>query len=195
MIRGAQEAASAHGFSPNLVVQPMHELSLSRRYGTIFICDSIGLSGGRSNDLSTFRRCHEHLTPGGALILNVKMEYASKSAWEMWTSDGQERLPADWPEVPIVRVAPDGAEFRLRIRTINVNRLDQTYTREMAIQKWRDGRPIGAESSLLRGSLYFAQELLLMLQVAGFQEVRACCRLTDDEATDRDTDLAFVAVK
>jgi hypothetical protein len=194
MIRGAREAAAAHGFSPNLVVQPMHDLTLTRQYGTILICDSLGLSGSRSNDLSMLRRCREHLVPGGALIFNVGMEYASKADWEMWTDDGRERLPADWPDVPIVRVSPDGAEFRLRLRTINVNRMDQTYTREMSIEKWRDGRPIGAESSLLRGSLYFAQELLLMLQVAGFQKLHTYGGFTDNEATDRDAELVFVAV-
>ena len=194
MIRGAREAASAHGFLPNLVVQPMHKLALSRRYGTILICDSLGLGGSRRNDLSMFRRCREHLIPGGALIVNVGMEYAYKAEWEMWTNDGQKRLPADWPDAPIARVSPDGTEFRLRIRTIEVDRLDQTFTREMSIEKRHDGRQIGAESSLLRGSLYFAQELLLMLQVAGFQKLHTYGGFTDNEATDRDAELVFVAV-
>jgi SAM-dependent methyltransferase len=195
MLDGARKAASAHGFSPVLVTQPMHDLILSRQYGTILICDSFGLGGGRGNDLSMFRRCHEQLKPGGALVFNLGMEYASDKAWDLWKSKARERLPADWPETPITRVLPDGSEFRLRIRTVEIDPMAQSYVREMSIEKWQDGRRVAVESSQLRGSLYLPQELLLMLQVAGFQAVRTFSGFTDNEATDRDAEIVFVAFK
>jgi SAM-dependent methyltransferase len=195
MLSGARKAASAYGFSPVLLAQPMHDLNLSRRYGTILICDSFGLGGGRRNDLSMFRRCHEHLIPGGALVFNLQMEYTSNEAWDLWKVKARERLPADWPENPVTRSSADGGEFRIRIRTIEIDTMAQSYVREMNIEKWQDGRKVAAESSLLRGSLYLAQELLLMLQVAGFQEVRKFGGFTDNEATDRDAEIVFVAVK
>jgi SAM-dependent methyltransferase len=195
MLAGARRAASAHGFSPVLLTQPMHELNLSRQYGTIVICDSFGLGGGRRNDLSMFRRCHEQLKPGGALVFNLGMEYSSNEAWDLWKAEARERLPADWPDIPITRVLPDGSEFRLRIRTVSVDPMAQSYAREMSIEKWQSGRRVAAESSLLRGSLYLAQELLLMLQVAGFQTVRTFGGFTDNDATDRDAELVFVAIK
>ncbi len=195
MLDGARKAASAHGFSPALLTQPMHELNLSRQYGTILICDSFGLGGGRRNDLSMFRRCHEHLKPGGALVFNLGMEYSSDEDWDLWKITAREGLPADWPDIPITRVLPDGSELRLRIRTVEVDPLAQSYAREMCIEKWQDGHRLTVESSLLRGSLYFVQELLLMLQVAGFQTVRTFGGFTDNEATDKDGEVVFVAVK
>jgi len=194
MLDGARKAASAHGFSPALLAQPMHELNLPRQYGTILICDSFGLGGGRRNDLSMFRGCREHLKPGGALVFNLGMEYSDED-WDLWKITARERLPADWPDFPITRVLPDGSEFRLRIRTVELDPMAQSYVREMSIEKWQGGRRVAAESSLLRGSLYLAQELLLMLEVAGFQTVRTFGGFTDNDATDRDAELVFVAIK
>lgn len=47
MLDGARKAASAHGFASALLTRPMHDLNLPRQYGTILICDSFGLGGGR----------------------------------------------------------------------------------------------------------------------------------------------------
>ena len=195
MLDGARKAASAHGFSPALISQPMHELNLPRQYGTILICDSFGLGGGRRNDLAMFRSCHERLKPGGALAFNLGMEYSSDEDWDLWKITARERLPAEWPDIPITRVLPDGSEFHLRIRTVAVDPMAQSYVREMRIEKWQDGHRVAAESSLLRGSLYLPQELLLMLEVAGFQTVRTFGGYSDNEATDRDGEIVFVATK
>jgi SAM-dependent methyltransferase len=194
MIHGARKAASAHGFFPRLLAQPMHDLDLPRIYGTILICDSFGLGGSRQNDLSMFRHCREHLNPGGALIFNLQMEYTSRKGWDLWTNEARERLPADWPEVPIIRVSADGSEFRIRIRMVDVNPLDQLYVREMTIEKWQNGRRIATESSLLRGSLYLVQELLLMLKSVGFETVRIFGGYTENRATSKDAELVFVAI-
>ena len=54
MIALAGAEARKSGVSPNLTVQPMHELDLGRKYRTIYICGSFGLGGRRDLLVSGF---------------------------------------------------------------------------------------------------------------------------------------------
>ena len=172
MLDAARKAASAHGFAPALLAQPMHELNLPRQYGTILICDSFGLGGAGATTFPCFRGLPR--TPEAR-----RRRWSSIWGWRhrrRLGSDGRlrlrERLPADWPDIPITVSCRMAASFRLRIRTVELDPMAQSYVREMSIEKWQGGRRVAVESSHLRGSLYLPQELLLMLQVAGFQAVR-----------------------
>ena len=135
MLRWAKKAADEARFSPHLFAQAMHELDLPRRYRTILICGSFGLGGTRSTDLECLRRCHAHLEPGGALVFNV--EYAS-AAWDLWRTSAA--LPAPWPERGRPRIAADGSEHFMQIRSVAADPLTQTYTREVRLEKWLSGK-------------------------------------------------------
>lgn len=195
MIRLARQAATREGFAPNFYCQPMHELDVPRRYRMITICGSFGLGGSRDNDLDTLRRCHAHLELGGALIFNKQMEYASREAWEDWLGESRSKMPEAWPERGPPRVAKDGGQHFMQIRVLDVDPLEQTYAREVHLEKWIDGKVAAEENYVLHGSLYLKQELMLMMRVAGFKEVFVRGNYTEEEATSRHAELSFTAIR
>jgi SAM-dependent methyltransferase len=71
MLYHCRKKAARERFNPNLYRQPMHAFDLPRRYKTIYLCDSFGLSGSRENDLETLRRCHAHLMDEGYFFCAV----------------------------------------------------------------------------------------------------------------------------
>jgi SAM-dependent methyltransferase len=195
MIQLARQAATREGFTPNLYCQLMHELDLPRSYRLIYICGSFGLGGGRDNDLETLRRCHAHLEPGGALILNEQVEYASRDAWEQWLPESRSKMPEPWPGRGAPRVAKDGSQHFMQIRVLDVNALEQTYAREVRLEKWVADKLIVAEDYVLHGNMYLKPELMLMLAVAGFKEVVVRGDYTDNEATPQHGELVFIAIR
>ena len=195
MIHFARQAADHEGFAPRLYVQPMHALAIPRRYRTIYICGSFGLGGDRDNDLECLRRCHTHLEPGGALVLNEQADYTSRTAWEAWLSESRRAMPEPWPERGSPRVAKDGSEHYMQIRVLDVDPLNQTYKREVRLEKWMAGKPIAVENYELQGNVYLKQELTLMLRVAGFKEVRVDGNYSDEEATSNHEELVFTAIR
>lgn len=194
MLSHCRRKATLAGFHPQLTAQSMHALDLPRKYKTIYICDSFGLAGSRDNDLEALRRCHAQLEDGGALLLNIQSEYTSPEAWGLWTSEGRKTLPEAWP-ASSPRRAADGSEHSGIFRTIDVDPLEQTYTRQVRLEKRRAGELIAAEEYTLRGNTYFKPEVLLMLKVAGFSEITVTGDYTDAPATAESKEIVFTAVK
>jgi SAM-dependent methyltransferase len=167
MMAHARTAAHLKAHAPALSVQPMSGFVTDRSCRAIVIVDSFGLGGDRDHDLATLRRCRAALQPGGALVLNVQMEYASADAWLQWSKDGRERLPEPWPDRAVERMAPNEDAYRLRIRTLAVSPLRQSYTREMHIEKWIEGRMAAQEVATLTGNMYLPSEVVSLLRQAG----------------------------
>jgi len=195
MIAHAKSAAALEGRAPSLHVQPMHDFSSDRSYRTIVIVDSFGLGGNRDQDRATLRRCHAALRAGGALILNIQMEYTSTEAWALWSPIGRASLPEPWPEREIERVAPNGDVYRLRIRTTSASAIRQSFTREMRIEKWVDGERRAEETATLAGNMYLPSEVIASLREAGFSRVELRSGFTDLPATDDSSSVVFIAEK
>ena len=187
--------AGEEGLKVNLYTQRMHELDLPRRYKTIYICDSFGLSGSRANDLETLRRCYEHLHPGGALLLNIQAEYMSPEEWAMWVPEGRAKLPEPWPEEGSRRSAADGSENIAYFRSLNLDPLEQTFVNEVRLEKVVDGVVTATERYTLKGNMYFKNEVLLMLRVAGFSDISVTGDYGDEPATAASKEILFTAVK
>ena len=195
MLSHCRRKAASEGLHPNLFVQRMPELNLPRRYKTTYICGSFGLSGSRENDLETLRRCHAHLMDNGALLLNIGAEYTSAEDWNQRLSEYRRTLPEPWPEQGDRRVAADGCEHVSRFRTVQVDPLEQSFTRQVRLEKWNSGRLVASEEYTLRGNTYFKHELLLMLKTAGFHEITVYGDYGDDLATADHKELVFIAMK
>lgn len=192
MIAQAKAAAAREGFAPALYAQPMSRFATDRSYRTIVIVDSFGLGGDRGKDLATLQSCRAALKPGGALVLNIQVEYAS-AQWALWTKEGRSRLPERWPEPPIERVAPNGDVYRLRIRAVAASPMCQSYTREMRIEKWIGGEMAAEETATLAGNMYLPSEVSALLREAGFARVELFSGFTDLPANDESGDVVFFA--
>ena len=195
MLHYCRSKAASEGLHLNLYEQQMHAFELPRTYKTIYICGSFDLAGSREKDLETLRRCYAHLEDGGALLLNIQAEYTSSEAWNLWLPEQRHALPQSWPEKGGGRIASDGSEHFGQFRIVNVDPLEQTYTREVRLEKWSNGTLVAFEEYSLRGNMYFKNELLLMLHVAGFRDITVHGDYTDEPATADHEELVFTVIK
>ena len=195
MLGYCRRNAERQGLAPKLYQQPMHTLEIPRKYKTIFICNAFDLGGSRANDLETLRRCQLHLEEGGALIFNILAEYTSAETWDSWLSQRRRELPQPWPEEGRRRVGADGSEYITRVRLVEMDPLEQCLTRQVRIEKRQSGKLVASEEYTMRANMYLKNELLLMLNVAGFRQVSVRGDYTDQAASPESRELVFLAVR
>jgi SAM-dependent methyltransferase len=195
MLKFCRQKAHQAGLRPGLYRYPMHTFEIPRKYQLIYICDSFGLSGSREKDLETLKRCHTHLEDGGALIVNIQADYSDPDWWSMWLSEKRKSLPEPWPKKGSSRIASDGSEHFAQFRLTAFDPLEQSYIREVRLEKWVNGELDKSEEYTLRGNIYFKNELLLMLKVAGFHGITVGGEYTEQIATPDHEDLVFTAIR
>lgn len=195
MLKFCLQKAKQAGFNPNLYPHSMHTFEIPRKYKLIYICDSFGLSGSRDNDLETLKRCYSHLEDGGALIVNIQADYSDPDWWSMSLRENRKALPEPWPEKSAPRFASDGSQHFGQFRLTDFDPLEQTYTREVRLEKWVEGKLDKAEEYILRGNMYLKNELLLMLKVAGFPHITVFGDYTEEVATADHEEIVFTAIK
>lgn len=193
MLALCREAAEREGLTPSLYAQPKHELDLPRRYRTIFMCGALGVGSTRAEDMEAMRRVHDHLEPGGTFVLDNEVPYADGNGWEYWQSDGRATLPRPRRPPGKRRTGSDGTEYELRSRVLSLDPLEQRLTMEMQASMWRDGELVAEDEHLLTLTLYFKDEIVLMLERAGFVDVTVRAALTDAEPTAADDFLVYTA--
>jgi SAM-dependent methyltransferase len=195
MLAQAAVFASASGLSPSLHAQAMHELDLPRRYRTVYICDSFGIGGTRAEDLLALRHVFDHLEPGGALVFSHELPYAGEdsTSWSRWLPGERGPLPRDWPAEGDRRRTTDGDELELVTRRVDFDPLLQLLMLEMRARLWHLGSIVAEDQHLIRLNLYFAQEVLLMLDMAGFHDIAVESWYNGVPATRDDTWVVFVA--
>ena len=195
MLALAREAATAQGLLPVLYASAMHELNLPRRYRTIYCCDSFGLGGHREHDRLALRRVFEQLDPGGALVFSHYYPYddVEPNAWASWLPEHRADYPRPWPAEGDRRLAANGDEMELISRTADLDPYLQRQTLEMRAIVRRADKVVDDETAVLHENLYFAQELLLILELAGFGEVTIEGSYTGQPASPTDSAVVFVA--
>jgi SAM-dependent methyltransferase len=194
MVALCRERAEREGLDATLHVQAMHELDLPRRYRSILVCGGFGLGGRREHDVEALRRIHDHLEPGGLLVLDNEVPYASGS-WARWPSDRRGELPEPWPDYRERERAADGSELALAGRLVALDPLEQHLTRELRAAMWRDGELVAEETHRLDLTLYFTHEVALLLERAGFAEVETRAGYEDRAPTAEDEFVVFLARK
>jgi SAM-dependent methyltransferase len=193
MISLCRDRARRDGFDPTLVVQALHDLDPPRSYRTIVGCGVFGLGSTRAQDQEALRRFRRCLEPGGTLLLDNEVPYANAYLWRCWTREERQHLPAAWPSSGERRRTADGAELALRSRTVAVDPLDQTAVVEMRAEKWRGGELEATEDHAISMRMYFRDELLLMLDHAGFIDVDVRGDYTDEPPSEDHEFLVYIA--
>ena len=83
----------------------------------------------------------------------------------------------------------------MRSKIADLDPLEQVLTLQIWAQRWQGEQLLGEEKHTLTQNLYFKNELLLMLQQAGFAEVTVQGDFTGAEANPEHGDLVFIARK
>jgi SAM-dependent methyltransferase len=193
MLAHCRHQAAARGLRPTLSAQPMHQLEPPRRYRTVYICDSFGIGGSRTDDVQALRRIHAALEPGGALVFSMDLPYANARDWSYWLPQERRKLPRSWPEAGDRRTTPDGDELELMSRLVDLDPRDQRITMSIRARQWRHDDLVAEEEHSLAINLYFEQELRLMLEAAGFVRVAVEGRYTGRKAEPDTTTIVVVA--
>jgi len=193
MLALCEDKARAAGLTPRLYPQAMHELDLPRRYRTIIVCGGFGLGGSRAQDQDALRRFRLHLQPDGTLLLDNYLPYEDASEWSLWVDEERRKLPQPWPAEGRRNRAADGDEIELWTRVADVDPLDQVVTRQIRAVLWSGETAVRQEDYTLLERLYFRNELLDMLDRAGFSDVEVLDGYSDRPASAGSTVLVYVA--
>lgn len=194
MIAFCREKATQEGFSPQLYAQASHELDLSRSYKTIIVCGSFGIGGQRHQDVEALRRFYDLLEPGGVLALDQHLP----DSWKYWKKEDRQQLPEEWPPLPPPEAGNrlrDGSQLDIGARTVAFDRLELVKTMEMRALLWREGELVEEEIHPLKTRIYLKNEMLMMLEQAGFRHIQVQGDHTGEEATAEHGVLVFIAQK
>jgi SAM-dependent methyltransferase len=195
MLAQCQQRAAREGLAPQLYQQALHELDLPRRYRTIFACGVIGLGGDRRLTMQALRRCYEHLRPGGTFVFDYGTRWNEPPAWLSRLPDARRSLPEEWPTSTERRRLSDGCELELVARTVAVDPLEERQTHQMRARLWRNGELLEEQVHTQHYEEYGKNELLLVLEHAGFNNVQIFGDYSNEAATADHTTLLFVAQK
>jgi SAM-dependent methyltransferase len=195
MLDRCQERADREGLSVRLYAQPMHALDLPRRYRTIFARGVIGLGGERRLTMQAMARCYEHLRPGGAFAFDYMVRWNDPPAWLSRLPKNRHGPPQPWPESSERKPLPDGSELEIATRTVSTDPLENVAVRQIRARLWREGKLVVEEIHTQGLDDYTKNELLLMLERAGFGEIELYGDFTDEPATADHENLIFVAKK
>jgi SAM-dependent methyltransferase len=180
----------------NLYPLAIHELDIPRTYKTIINCGAFGLGGGRAEDFEGLKRIYSHLQPGGVFIMDWYLPNFHEKSWLAWLPEHRPDLPRNWSRKADRKTAADGTVLEMRSRQIAFDPLEQSYEAEISISHFEGEQLLGSETSRLMGSIYFKNEIVLMLEAAGFEAVSVKSG-SDDRAPLAWTDeyLLFIAGK
>lgn len=195
MLAQCEGRARREGLAPRLYAQAMYALDLPRRYRTIFACGVIGLGGERQLTMRGMRQCYEHLRPGGAFAFDFSPRYNDPPAWSSRLPEQRRTLPDEWPAAGERQKLPDGTELEMVARTVSVDPLHEVQTRQLRARLWRKDELIKEEAHTMRYEEYGINELFLVLERAGFDDVQIFGDYSDVPATADDGDIVFVARK
>jgi hypothetical protein len=147
------------GLSSTLYRQNLEQMVLPRRYGFILIPGgSFGHLHVKSMAAEALRRIHEHLLPGGWLVVDVR----PPSTLDEFAKPGQ--VDHDLYERP-----GDGATvFNTAVWQVEEERIIRCWNR---MELWVGDKLAGTEIFDYRERLYERSEMDTVLRAAGFDEI------------------------
>jgi len=186
MLDVCREHAVAAGVEPVLYEQPMQELDVPGRFATIYIpCGSFVVVMDRGAALETLRRCHDHLAPGGRLAFNIFLpddEYFEEGGF-----------PRPW-QFKAEKQLPQGRRLRIDFRLTGADPIEQFWTEERRYRLLDGDALLKEEVHAGQGRWYTRNEMLWMLRLAGFSDVRVTGDYTAEPfGPQHESTMVFVA--
>ena len=160
---------------------------MPRRYRTIFVaCGTLHLVVDRAEVVDALRRLHDHLLPGGAVVLTAF------APWVYLRAEGP--FGTDWH--PRARTAlPDGTELVKEGMLLGVNKTEQTAEYAVRYRRLRGDTVLDEQVCQTPMRWYYKHELSMMLEQAGLQVTGVIGNYTDEPVTDEHDVTAWSAVR
>lgn len=177
MLAVCRAKCQAEGLTPTLYESPMQALDLPRRYRTIFIpCGTFVCVMDREAALETLRRFHRHLLPGGTLVFNIyTCDYDYSQPFD------PARYPTEW-KFHVEKTFPEpGKRLVVERRLTWQDPIEQYDAEERRYRLYQDEALVAEEVHAGQYHWYFQHELLLMLRLAGFDDVSVKGDFTDED--------------
>ena len=164
MLALCRKRAAARELQPVLHQQALQTIALPRRYRTIFVaCGTLHLVVDRAEVVDALHRLHDHLLPGGAVVLTAF------APWMYLRAEGP--FGTDWH--PRARTAlPDGTELVKEGMLLGVNKTEQTAEYAVRYRRLRGDTVLDEQVCPTPMRWYYKHELSMMLEQAGLQVTR-----------------------
>jgi SAM-dependent methyltransferase len=195
MLAVCRARLDAAGLDTSLYNLGNHELDLPRRYQTIFACGVIGLGGIKRLTRQAFKRCYEHLHEGGIFAFDHEVPWNNTNHWEGSLPEERKTYPWEWPEPGEPQLMSDGDVMEETFRVVFQDPYTGISERQIRFRVLRGDQIIQEEVQTIRSEFYTRDELLLLLELAGFKEVDIQGDYRPEAATMDSLNLLFLAKK
>jgi hypothetical protein len=181
MLAKCRQKASAIGVTPVLYQQHMQDLDLTQRYHTLFIpAGSFEILAGRDEAFSALRRFRHHLVPSGELLITLNVPWNDIRLEQQWRLRRSGVRPSD------------GAHILVHEATQS-DRLEQLQDIWYRFEVFREGQLVETLLRTYQLRWYHKHEFVLMLELAGFQEVTVQSGYDPGDVNDPAADMIFSA--
>lgn len=180
MLDACRRKCADGGLKPTLRLQMLHELAMERRYALAII--PAGSFELIERDLApqALSRLHEHLLPGGRLVLEAHVRR------------GREAYAGPWGGRWVTRA--DGAKIIISW----LGTYDPAAAVQRSVHRYdlvKDGRLLESEFEDFGGPVYDRAELTAMLHAAGFADVRCYKAHALREPDEADEEAVYAATR
>lgn len=156
MLASCRKRCEERGLSPQLFEAELQSFKLPHRYDAIIIpAGSFLLLEKREESLSALARIHQHLKPGGRLIVDLFL---------------QDEFEPKAPRISSYEM-PSGDLITMENRLVEVSHLHQYVIRHLKYEKWRDGQLIQSELQRFPVRWYGLEEFKLVLERFQFRHI------------------------
>ena len=153
MLAFAHAAGEAAGIDigGRLAAQSFDGLDRPRAYATIFSIGSFAIGGSLERDAAALRRIHDHLLPGGAVLLSYEVITAADHAR---MADPARVYPSPWPASGTRATLSDGDELELLSRAAGYDADLRCQALDIRARLWRGDRLVLEEEGSLLNTYY-----------------------------------------
>ena len=185
MLASCREQVLNEGLNCNLYEQYAHEMKLPRKYKTIILSySSFALITDRNQAFETLSKIYHHLEDGGQLILDMAIPWFSAK---------------EQAEARIWKLTRKGMLSNNRLVHISkaseYDHLEQLEYSQIKYEVYQDGKLTDTLLDEIQCRYYGKYELQLLLEKAGFCEIRTYGDFQDKEASDGDEVVTFRCFK
>ena len=153
MLASCARHCAARGLSPRLRQARFEDFAYDEPFGAITVpVGAFNLIDDFDATMSVLRRFHEHLVPGGRLLIDLL-----PPAY----------LTNDRPDVR-TWLTPAGDMLRIEGRVVEIDQLAQRRVTHDRYERWRDGRLVESELELMAFRIWGLKEFELALAAVGF---------------------------